>query len=115
MEQQTQPHLWNSHLLKGPVVVVGNSFHHVHPSTGNAADGSVPVVSDPHVQVPGVKVLKVLIEGDKILEEKEEHVEEIPLKVFYDRDLVHSCTFCSSLSRATWHFSMFQWRRKSLR
>lgn len=81
-QQQTQPHLCNCHLLKGPVIVVGNSFHHVHFSTRNTADGPVPVVPDPHVQVPGVKVLKVLIEGDKILQEKEESVEEIPPKHF---------------------------------
>lgn len=53
---------------------MGNSFHHVHPRPRNAADGTVPVVPDPHVQVPGVKVLKVLIEGDKILQEQEEWV-----------------------------------------
>lgn len=62
--------LYNSHSLKGPVVVMGNSFHHVHLSTGNTTNGSVPVVPDPHVQIPGVKVLKVLIEGDKILEDR---------------------------------------------
>lgn len=57
-------------LLEGPIVVVGNSFHQVHLSTRDTADGSVPVVSNPHVQVPGVKILKVLIEGDKILQEQ---------------------------------------------
>lgn len=54
-------------LLECPVVVVRNSLHQVHFSARDAADGSVPVVSDPHVQVSGVEVLKVLIERDKIL------------------------------------------------
>lgn len=77
------PHLLNSHLLKGPVIVVGNSFHHVHPRPRNAADGTVPVVPDPHVQVPGVKVLKVLIEGDKILQEEEERVRKAHQRIVY--------------------------------
>lgn len=58
-------------LLEGPIVVMGNSLHQVHLSTRNATDRSVPVVSNPHVQVPGVEVLKVLIEWDKILQGKE--------------------------------------------
>lgn len=59
-----------SNVLKGPIVVGGNSLDQVHLSTRDATDGSVPVVSNPHVQVPGVKVLKVLIEGNKILQGK---------------------------------------------
>lgn len=54
-------------LLKGPVVVRGNPLHQVHLGAGDAADGPVPVVSNPHVQVAGVEVLKVLVEGDKLL------------------------------------------------
>lgn len=55
-------------LLEAPVVVVGNSLHQVHLGAGDAADGPVPVVSNPHVQVAGVEVLKVLVEGDKFLQ-----------------------------------------------
>lgn len=55
-------------LLEGPVVVVGNSLHQVHLGAGDAADGPVPVVPDPHVQVAGVEVLKVLVEGDELLQ-----------------------------------------------
>lgn len=59
-----------SNLLKCPVVVMRHSVYQVHLGTRDTADGSVPVVSDSHVQVPGVKVLKILIEGDKILQRK---------------------------------------------
>ena len=48
---------------------MGNSLHQVHLGTRNATDRSVPVVPNPHVQVPGIEVLKVLIEWDKILQE----------------------------------------------
>lgn len=54
---------------------MGNSLHQVHLGTGDAADGSVPVVSNPHVQVPGVKVFKVLVEGDKLLQKKKEAIQ----------------------------------------
>lgn len=53
--------------LKSPVVVVGHSFHQVHFGPGDAAYGPVPVVSDPHVEVSRVKVLKILVEGNKVL------------------------------------------------
>lgn len=53
--------------LKSPVVVVGGSVHQVHLSSWNTADGSVPIVSDAHVEVSGVKVLKVLIKWHKVL------------------------------------------------
>ena len=59
---------------------MGNSLHQVHLSTRDAADGSVPVISDSHVQVPGVKVLKVLIEGDKILQGEWESVDDFILQ-----------------------------------
>lgn len=39
----------HSNLLKGPVVVMGDPLHQVHLGAGDAADRSVPVVSDPHV------------------------------------------------------------------
>lgn len=55
------------HSLKGPVVVVGDPVHQVHLGSWNAADGPVPVVPYPHVEVPGVKVLKVLVERHKVL------------------------------------------------
>lgn len=67
-EEHSQPLPQYSNLLEGPIVVMGNSLHQVHLSTRNATDRSVPVVSNPHVQVPGVEVLKVLIEWDKILQ-----------------------------------------------
>lgn len=54
-------------LLESPVIVMGNSLHQIHLGAWDAADGSVPVVSNPHVQVTGVEVLKVLVEGDKLL------------------------------------------------
>lgn len=54
--------------LKSPVVVMGCSFHQVHFGPWDAAYGPVPVVSDPHVEVSGVKVLKILVERNKVLE-----------------------------------------------
>ena len=57
-----------SNLLERPIVVVCNSLDQVHLGTRDTADRSVPVVSDPHVQVPRVKVLKVLIERNEILQ-----------------------------------------------
>lgn len=53
--------------LKSPVVVVGHSFHQVHFGPRDAAYGPVPVVSYTHVEVSGVKVLKVLVEGHEVL------------------------------------------------
>lgn len=66
-----------SDLLKRPVVVVSYSLYQVHLGTRNTADRAVPVVSDPHVQIPGVKVFKILIEGDKILQKESEKVQTI--------------------------------------
>lgn len=54
--------------LKSPVVVVGHSLHQVHFGPGHAADGPVPVVPDAHVQISGVEVLEILVEGHKVLE-----------------------------------------------
>ncbi len=55
---------------------MGYSLHKVHLSTRDTTDGSVPVVPNPHVQVPGVKVLEVLIEGNKILQGQYERVND---------------------------------------
>lgn len=57
--------------LKSPIVVVGDSLHQVHLCSWDAAYGPVPVVSYPHVKVSGVKVLKVLVEGHKVLNGEE--------------------------------------------
>lgn len=59
-------------LLEGPIVVARGSFHQVHFGSRDAAYGPVPVVTDPHVKVSGVKVLEILVEGHKVL-----HVDEI--------------------------------------
>ena len=50
---------------------MGHSLHQVHFGPGHAADGPVPVVPDPHVQISGVEVLEILVEGHKVL-----HVDE---------------------------------------
>lgn len=51
----------------GPVVVIGYSLHEVKHRTGHAADGPVPVVSYPHVQVTSVKILKILVKRNEVL------------------------------------------------
>lgn len=61
-------------LLKGPVVVGGNSFHQVHLSSGDTAYRSIPVVSNPHVKVPGVKVLKILVQWHKVLDKEQQKI-----------------------------------------
>lgn len=50
-----------------PVVVIRYSLHYIEQSPWGAADGAVPVVPDSHVEVPFVKILKVLIHWHKIL------------------------------------------------
>lgn len=57
--------------LKCPVIVIGNSLHYIKLCSGDTADGSVPAISNPHVQVSGVEIFKVLIQRYKILQEKE--------------------------------------------
>lgn len=57
---------------KCPVVVVGHPLHQVEDGSRQAAHGAIPVVSNPHVQVSGVKVLKVLIERYEILRTRKE-------------------------------------------
>lgn len=74
-----------SNLLEGPVVVEGKSLPQVHCSTRGATDGYVPGVSNPYVQVPVIKVLKVLIQGDKILEGKWESVDVADKGKSHDR------------------------------
>lgn len=51
---------------------MGHSQHQVHFGPGYAADGPVPVVPDPHVQVSGVEVLKILVEGHEVLHADED-------------------------------------------
>ena len=51
----------------GPVVVIGHPLHEVKHRTWHTADGSVPAVTYPHVKVTGVKVLKILVKGNKVL------------------------------------------------
>lgn len=46
---------------------MGHSLHQVHFGPGHAADGPVPVVPDPHVQISVVEVLEILVEGHKVL------------------------------------------------
>lgn len=58
--------------LKCPVVVLGRSLHQVHSGPWDAAYGPVPVVPYTHVEVSGVKVLKILVEGHKVLHMDEE-------------------------------------------
>lgn len=48
-------------LPKCPVVVIRDPLHQVKHGPWQAAYGTVPVVSYPHVQVSSVKVLKILI------------------------------------------------------
>ena len=54
-----------------PVVIVGHPLHQVKGGPRQTAYGPVPVVSDPHVQVPRVEVLKVLIHWHKLLKSME--------------------------------------------
>lgn len=58
--------------LKCPVVVLGRPPHQVHFGTRDTAYGPVPVVPYTHVEVSGVEVLKVLVEGHKVLHKDEE-------------------------------------------
>lgn len=46
---------------------MGDLLQQVHSGPGNAAEGPVPIVSYPHVQISGVEVLKILVEGHKVL------------------------------------------------
>lgn len=62
-------------LLKSPVVVTGHSLHHIHFSPRNATYWPVPVVSDPHVKVSGIKVLEILVKWHKVLEKWGGHSE----------------------------------------
>ncbi len=55
---------------KSPVVVVRNPLHQVKNRSRQAANGTVPVVSYSHVEIPSVEVLEILIKWDKILRSK---------------------------------------------
>jgi len=50
-----------------PVIVMGNSLHHVHFGSRHTANRTVPGVSNAHVEVSGIEVFKVLIQWDKVL------------------------------------------------
>lgn len=54
--------------LERPVVVRGRSLQQVHFCPRHTAYGPVPVVPYTHVEVSGVKVLKILVEGHKVLQ-----------------------------------------------
>ena len=58
---------------ESPVVIVRHPLHQVEGGPRQTAYGPVPVVSDPHVQVPRVEVLKVLIHRHKLLESSGKH------------------------------------------
>lgn len=47
---------------------MGDPLPEVHFGSWSAAEGPVPVVPDPYVDVPGVEVLKVLVERHKVLQ-----------------------------------------------
>lgn len=53
-----------------PVVVIWHPLHQVKHRAWQAAHRPIPVVSHPHVQVSGVKVFKVLIERNEILQRR---------------------------------------------
>lgn len=50
-----------------PVVVMGNSLHHVHFGPRHTADWTVPAVPNAHVEVSGVEIFEVLVQWDKVL------------------------------------------------
>lgn len=50
-----------------PVIVMGNSLHHVHFGPWHTADRTVPAVPNAHVEVSVVEIFKVLVQWDKVL------------------------------------------------
>lgn len=58
---------------ESPVVVVRHPLHQVKDRPWQAAYGTVPVVSYPHVQVSSVEVLEILIKRHEILRAKSKH------------------------------------------
>lgn len=65
---------------KCPVVVIRHPLHHVKQRPWGTANGPVPVVSDSHVNVSCVKILKVLIQWHKILYKRGR---SLPLALFF--------------------------------
>lgn len=55
---------------------MGHSLHQVHFGARDAAYGPIPIVSDSHVEVPRVEILKVLVEGHKVLQVDEDREPE---------------------------------------
>lgn len=52
---------------KRPVVIIRNAFHEVKLWPRDTANWTIPVIPYSHIEVSGVKVLKVLIKWHKIL------------------------------------------------
>lgn len=80
-----------SRSLKGPVVVAGRSLHQVHFGPRDAAYGPVPVVSYAYVEVSGVEVLKVLVEGHKTLHVDGERERESDVRGSREADVIRCC------------------------
>lgn len=60
----------NRDSLERPVVIMRLSLHDVHPGPRHTADGPIPVVSNPHVEVPCIEVFEILIQWHKVLPKK---------------------------------------------
>lgn len=52
---------------KCPVVIICNAFHEVKLWPWDTANWTIPVITYSHIEVSGVKVLKILIKWHKIL------------------------------------------------
>lgn len=52
---------------KCPVVIISNAFHEVKLWPWDTANWTIPVIPYSHIEVSGVKVLKILIKWHKIL------------------------------------------------
>lgn len=50
-----------NYILKGPVVVVGDTVNQVNVSTGHASDWSIPTVPDSAVDIASVETFKVFV------------------------------------------------------
>lgn len=85
------------HVPEGPVVVVGHSLHQVEGGSRQTADGPVPVVPHPHVQVPRVEVLKILVQRHEILKPSGENT-------WGDR-----YGWLQGLEKTTYGFSLVSW------
>lgn len=58
-----------NHVLKVPTMVMANSLQNVHLCPRYTSYGTVPTVSDPSVQVPGVETFPTLEKWHKALNE----------------------------------------------